>query len=290
MILDSHCHAWEKWPYETRVPDPTSRAVADQLIFEMDNNGVDRALVVCANIDRNPDNNRYVYEQLRRFPSRLIQIADVDCLWSTTYHTPGADQRLEGAIRELDLKGFTHYVAADDDGSWFTSAEGKRFFSVAARHNQLVSMAIPAKIIQKLLPIAETFPNTPFLLHHLGVGPVPGEGTKRIEEIERQLEFVRDAARLQNVHVKFSGFHHLAAQQWDYPFHDLRFIPRTLYSAFGPERLHWGSDFPVVAQYITYRQSIKVFESFCDFIPESDMKLILGDSLWKIIQKCGSTA
>ena len=37
MIVDSHCHAWTTWPYDTNVPDPASRGTIDQLLFEMEN-------------------------------------------------------------------------------------------------------------------------------------------------------------------------------------------------------------------------------------------------------------
>src|SRR5882757_6927721 len=94
MIVDSHCHAWRYWPYEPPVPDPTSRALVEQLLFEMDQNGVDKAAVVCARIDHNPDDNDYIAECVQQFPDRLYQIADVDCSWTETYHTPGADRRL----------------------------------------------------------------------------------------------------------------------------------------------------------------------------------------------------
>ena len=287
MIADSHCHAWEFWPYESKVPDPSSRSVIDQLVFEMDLNGVDSSFIVCANIDRNPENNQYVYEGMKRFANRLIQLADVDCLWSSTYHTPGASERLEQAVLDYSLKGFTHYVAADDDGSWFFSTEGKKFFDTAERLNQLVSVALPSSLVGELMLVAKAHPSIPFLLHHLGVGPVPGEDAKKIEEMERQLELVSAAANVPNVHVKFSGFHHLASDRWEYQFDDLRFIAEGLYSAFGPNRLHWGSDFPVVAQYITYRQSIEVFRTHCSFISDNDMKLIMGDSLLQRIKTCG---
>ena len=35
MIFDGHCHAWENWPYQPAVPDPQSRARAEQLLYEM---------------------------------------------------------------------------------------------------------------------------------------------------------------------------------------------------------------------------------------------------------------
>ena len=48
MIVDSHCHAWRRWPYQPPVPDPESRGLVEQLLWEMDRHGVDRAAVVDA--------------------------------------------------------------------------------------------------------------------------------------------------------------------------------------------------------------------------------------------------
>ncbi len=59
-ILDSHCHAWRRWPYPPLVPDEDSRGTIDQLLYEMDTNGIEQALVVCAAIEDNPDNVEYV--------------------------------------------------------------------------------------------------------------------------------------------------------------------------------------------------------------------------------------
>src|SRR2546426_243825 len=42
---------------------------------------VERAAVVCARIDHNPDDNDYVFEAIKQYPDRFYQIADVDCEW-----------------------------------------------------------------------------------------------------------------------------------------------------------------------------------------------------------------
>ena len=68
MIIDSHCHAWPRWPYQPQVPDSDSRGKVEQLLNEMDLHGVDQAVVICARIDHNLDNNEYVAEQVQRFP------------------------------------------------------------------------------------------------------------------------------------------------------------------------------------------------------------------------------
>ena len=130
-IVDAHCHAWRRWPYQPPVPDHESRGLVEQLLFEMDAAGVEQAAIVCARIEHNPDNNDYVAECVRRYPQRLHQLADVDCSWTAAYHTPGAGQRLAQAADRYSPVGFTHYVKGDDDGSWYLSDEGLAFFRVA---------------------------------------------------------------------------------------------------------------------------------------------------------------
>ena len=123
MIIDSHCHAWTTWPYDTNVPDPTSRGTIEQLLFEMDKHGVDRAVLICARIDHNPDNNEYIAQAAQRHPDRIVQFPDVDSGWSPEYHTPGAVDRLRAAIDRWGIAGFTHYVGEQNDG-WLIERRG----------------------------------------------------------------------------------------------------------------------------------------------------------------------
>ena len=46
MIIDSHSHAWPRWPYQPPVPDGDSRGRIEQLLHEMDRHGVDQAVLV----------------------------------------------------------------------------------------------------------------------------------------------------------------------------------------------------------------------------------------------------
>ena len=70
----------------------------EQLIFEMDANGIGQALVVCASINENPDNLDYVADACRRYPEPSAMVADLDCVWSETYHAPGSAARLADAV------------------------------------------------------------------------------------------------------------------------------------------------------------------------------------------------
>jgi predicted TIM-barrel fold metal-dependent hydrolase len=282
VIVDAHCHAWRTWPYEPLVPDPTSRPAVEQLLFEMDQCGVDKAVLVAARIDHNPDNNDYAAYCVRRFPERLYQFADVDCMWWPTYHTPGAAARLDEAVRTYRLRGFTHYVDAADDGSWFASDDGQAFLRTAADLNQIVSIHLPVHLQPLLRQLAEQFPATPFVCHHMAY-PVTEDGP----EGPALREILASAAR-PNIHLKLSGFHYAAPVGWEYPHAPSRFIVRALYDRFGPERLHWGSDYPVVHWAMTYRQALEVIRSHASaIIPSSDMDRILGSSLEDLLQRHG---
>ncbi|MCC6169709.1 MAG: amidohydrolase [Caldilineaceae bacterium] len=278
MIIDSHCHAWSRWPYQPPVPDPDTRGRIEQLLFEMDQNGVDRAVLVCARIDHNPDNNEYVADYVRAQPDRLHQFADVDCSWWPTYHTPGAAQRLAETADALPIAGFTHYLDGSDDGSWLHSDEGLAFFRVAVERNLIASISCQPHHHPALRRVAQAFPSLPILVHHLGMvkvaDPPPHTGLRE----------VLASASLPNMYLKFSGFYYMTETKWNFPFSDTMWVVRALYEHYGPYRMCWGSDYPVVRPNMTYRQAIEALRTHCTFIPDADKAWILGKTLARLLE------
>ena len=180
------------------------------------------------------------------------------------------------------LRGFTHYVDAQDDGAWFLSDEGQAFLRTAAELGQIVSIHLPVRLQPVLRRLAEQFPDTPFMCHHMGY-PRTEDGP----EGPALREIVASAAR-PNIHVKLSGFHYAAPVGWEYPHAPSRYIVRALHDHFGPERLHWGSDYPVVRWAMTYRQAFEVIRTHCgDIIPPPDMDRVLGASLHDLLSRHG---
>ncbi|MGN6758436.1 MAG: amidohydrolase family protein [Thermomicrobiales bacterium] len=275
-VIDSHCHAWSRWPYQPPVPDDESRGQIEQLLHEMDRLGVDQAVVICAQIERNPENNEYIAEQVRRYPNRLHQFPDVDCSWSPTYHQPGAAARLAAIADRWPIKGFTHYLRGDDDGAWLYSDEGLAFFRVAAERHLIASIAGRPRHQAALRRVAAAFPTLPILCHHLA-------GLRAAEPPEAGLREVLASARLPNICIKVSGFAYCSQVAWEYPYADTGWIVRTLYEHFGPHQLCWGSDYPVVRFYMTYQQALEAFRTHCTFVPEADKALILGGTLARLL-------
>ena len=271
MIVDCHTHAWEYWPYEPQVPNPESHGRVEKLLWEMDRNGVDHAVLVCANLDHNPRNNEYGAESAKRYPDRITCFADVDCSWSPTYHTPGAAARLAETADRLELKGFTHYLT--DDYDWLESDEGLAFFGTAAERGLIVSLAFGAPWHPHVRKLARRFPELVILGHHMA-------GTRASEQPPYpNFEEVLKSAEVPNIHLKLSGFAYVSQVDWEYPYSDTMWMVRKLYERYGPERLCWASDYPPVLWYMTYQQSLEAVRTHCGFIPEGDRGLVLGGNM-----------
>ena len=276
VIIDCHTHAWDHWPYEPQVPNPESHGRVEKLLWEMDQNGVDQAVLVCANLDHNPHNNEYGAESAQRFPDRIINFADVDCSWSQTYHTPGAAGRLADAAQKYRLKGFTHYLT--DDYDWMESDEGLAFFGKAAELGLIASLAFGAPWHTHVRKLARRFPELIILGHHMA-------GTRAVEQPPYpNFAEVLKSAEVPNIYLKLSGFAYVSQVEWEYPYSDTLWMVRKLYEHFGPQRLCWASDYPPVLWYMTYKQSLEALRTHCTFITDADKELIMGRNMRRLLK------
>ena len=278
-ILDSHCHAWALWPYEPPVPDAPSRATVEQLIYEMDANGVSQALVVCAATELNGDNIDYVAAGRDAHPARLRVVADLDCPWSPTYHSPGSADRLASLADRYELAGFTHYFEERNDG-WLLGDEAEALFSVAGERHLLASFAVGPAWQADLRVIARRHPDVPVLCHHLG--DVRARDSAGLDEVVA-------SAVVPNIYVKASGFHYVSERDWDHPWTDAIAVLSRIFDAYGPGRLCWGSDFPALKRFCTFRQSLEAVRTHCGFFTPEDLHLVLGETLRGVLGAAGAS-
>lgn len=282
MIVDLHCHAWRRWPYDVAVPDPDTRGSVDALLYEMDTHGVDHAAIVCARIGggaggdgfANEDNNEYVLDAARRHPDRLTAWIDVDCAWRADHHSPGAADRLRVALEQSGARGVTHYVAEND--GWLQTEDAEAFFAVAEDAGVVLSFAAGAAWFDDLGPIAARHPSLPVLLHHLGM---PAHGAGREADVQALVR----AAAVPSIGVKVSGFNYNSAASNEYPYPDSVELFHTVLSAFGSERLYWGSDFPASRDMLTFAQSLEIVRTHCASAGPDVVARILGGNAERLL-------
>ena len=269
MIIDAHTHVFSDWPGSSIA----SQGSPARLLRAMEECGVARALAVSL-LFNGGDSNATSIQAEHEYPSRFVAFAQLDSMGTPTYHTAGAADRL-AALHELHggIHGFTHYCR---DYDWFSSADGLKLFTKAAELKHVVSIAVFADGLAPLAKIAAHFPSLTFLVHHMGRLQEKTQGAP-------DLAALRSATTAPNVWFKISGFHHLATDPRAYPHTALQPLVRALYDNVGPRRLVWGSDSPVVDQFMTYRQSLDIFREHTPYIPTDDKALILGGNLARLI-------
>ena len=253
----------------------------------MDTHEVSKAAVVCARIGNgaggegfaNEDNNKYVAAYARKFPDRLTAWVDVDCMWRSEHHIPGAAARLREEIEKYHAPGFTHYVKNENDG-WFRSDEGFTFFATAAELGVVASLAVSPRWLKDLRIIALENPTLPILLHHMVLPEKTSAGYLQID-----IEEIIGCADVPNIGIKISGFHYNNRNMMEFPYSDSQMLFKRIYEAYGAHRLFWGSDFPASRDKITYSQSIEVVRRHSPFIPENEMAKIMGENLNKLLHK-----
>jgi len=71
---------------------------------------------------------------------------------------------------------------------------------------------------------------------------------------------------------------------WEYPFTEASKLIKQQYEELGAHKLCFGSDMPNVERNCTYRQCLTHLTKHCDFIKPSDMELILGGNIARIMK------
>lgn len=277
MIVDGHCHAWRRWPYQPFDAKLEADCRIEGLLGEMNLHQVDAALVICARIGDNDDNVDYVVDAASCDQGRLYAFPDVDCSWHDTYHRRGSARQVRSAAERWGAVGVTHYLGADNDG-WLVSAEGAAFFEAAAELNLIVSLAAPAAWQRDLRVVAERFPTVPILCHHLGLVSA-ADGLNRAE-----LDQVLESASCSNIFVKVSGPYHASRSAFDVHDQHVVSLVAALHEAFGAERMCWGSDYPVCRLFGTYLDSLNFLRNDCAFLSNSDRDAILGSTLMQLLE------
>lgn len=278
MIIDTHAHAWPRWPYDPSVPDSATRGSAEQLVYELKVNNVASALIVVAHIEENPDNNEYVAGAQRRFPKQILPLIDLESFWFDHHATPGAPERVEKVIRAFpEAMGTSHYVGPNPaSAEWLLSNEGDAVFSLVEERFKAISVSSPTSARKAVCELARRHPRLTFILPHLG--GVQGSGV----ELDEGMTELAACATVPNIWIKLSGFNYGSTRgTWDFPYEDRLLLAREIYRLFGSSRVCWGSNSPVSQGrgWLTYTQSLEVVRSHCDFIPSSELDGVLGDNI-----------
>jgi len=258
-IVDSHCHATPVW-----------YADIDALVFELDRNGVEHAVLVQIG---NFFDNTYQFDALARFPGRFANVVIGD------YTKPDAADTLakfaDQGVSGVRISGSTRSPGDDPFLIWKAAAKLGLSITTGGRSSDFVS--------PEFAQIVEAIPEVPVVIEHLGSTDNPNDDPVGVEVFEQ----IFSLARYPNVHMKIHGLGEFTKRSTfpvpPFPFDKpIRPLLDMVYEKFGPQRMMWGSDYPLVNQREGYQRALQLTMEQFTSKSDEDKSWIFGKTAMKV--------
>ena len=278
MIVDAHVHVWEVPPIAPvgqTSPKPIipqgEAGTAEELIDDMDANGVDKAVLVQASFST--WYNRYVADSARKFPDRFVAMGLVDPL------DPDNASVIRYWAEERGMVGFRFHPMYYDDEAILTVNRNAAMWEAIDDLGAVVQLHILAKHAPQVAAVAENHPAVPIVLDHLAYPDV--SEAPRFASHRQVLEL----ALFPNVFVKVSDVHDHSGE--DLPYRDIHPFVRQVQDAFGTDRLMWGTGYPgtqrVKNGWPTLADELRLVREGYDWLTDAEKARLLGgtaEAVW----------
>jgi L-fuconolactonase len=238
MIVDAHHHVWDPatadYPWMTGALLPIRRRFTpDDLEPELAATGVEGTILVQTR--SSADETAEFLALAARTPFIRGVIGWVDLTSPTVDDAIAALRAGPGGDR---LVGIRHQVHDEPDPEWLLRAEVVRGIAAVGAAELAYDLLVRPRELPAALELARRLPDVRFVIDHLAKPPIASG------ELEPWRERIAAFADLAHVACKVSGL--VTEADWSsWTVEDLQPYVDHAIGVFGPERLLFGSDWPV---------------------------------------------
>lgn len=241
-VVDSHLHLWDPAALDYAwLEGPLAHTFSDIEIVDDALDGVDEEVSIFVQAD--PVEGQSLAE-MRWVDSIALQSGVVAAVAGARLDRGAeTEQHLDALSGHERVVGVRHLLQAEADGF----ARGAAFIDGAravASRGWTFDACVRSSQLSDVTALAAAVPELPIVLDHLGK-PAIGTAQTPLRPGAEWLRDLADLARHPRVCCKLSGLPAETQGEWTdaqvAPFFD------AALEAFGPERLMWGSDWPVSA-------------------------------------------
>ncbi len=218
--------------------------------------------VVAVQADQSADETRFLLELAEKYPCIVGVVGWVDLL------APDLADQLAHWRRAPALKGFRHIAQAEPD-DFLARPEIVRAINTLGEHDYTFDILIYPQQLTAAEQLVARAPGVRFVLDHCAKPPIAsGDLTAWRAGINR-------LARHPNIWCKVSGLVTEAAW-YHWTDDDVFPVLDAVLEAFGPQRLLFGSDFPVCLLASTYRDMIHSLSRWAERLTVPERALLFG--------------
>jgi predicted TIM-barrel fold metal-dependent hydrolase len=261
LIVDAQVHIWA----QGLPTNPAHRQITsfskDDLLKEMDDAGVDAAVIHPPGWDSN--SNALAVEAARQHPDRLA------ILGNFPLDRPESRDLIDGWKQQPGMLGLRFTFNQPHQRTWPTDGTLDWLWPAAEQAGLPVALAA-ANFLPVVGQVAERYAGLELIVDHLG----RASGSQDEAAFANFHELLA-LAKYPNVAVKATGAPSYSSES--YPFRNIQPYLHQLYDAFGPERMFWGTD--ITRMPCSWRQCVTFFTEELPWLSENDKELIMGRAL-----------
>jgi L-fuconolactonase len=264
-IIDPHVHVWKhnpEFPFAAGARVPDRDATPETLLDLMKANGVSKTVII--QVIHYKYDNRFLAAVLKRFPGTFQGVCRVDPL------DAAAPDHLSRLIAE-GFRGVRLSPSGDASGDWFRSALMPPLWKRCAELKVPMTVLAPITRMPDVAALLEKLPDLTVVIDHMADCPID-----KPEELEKLIAL----KRYPNLFVKIS--HTWSISKQPYPWPDAQQFVKRLYDAYGPQRLMWATDWPIVESHSTYARALSVVRDEMHFLNADDKQWMLSRTVERV--------
>lgn len=192
----------------------------------------------------------------------------------TAADVAGALARLRSGPGGAHLVGVRSMVQAEHDPAYLDGADLRRGMRAVAEAGLALDLVTRHDQLPAVARLVRELPEVPFVLDHLGKPPLAGDDPTTGGDLAGWAAAIDAVAASPNVTAKLSGL--VTEASWTgWSAEGLRPAVEHAVAAFGPDRLMFGSDWPVSLLAARYDTWVETLSGLLDDLPPAER-----DAIW----------
>lgn len=268
LIIDSHQHFWKYDPVKySWIGEEMAKIRRDFLPNDLqpvlERNDVDGTVLVQA--DQSENETVFLLELAEKsaFVKGVVGWVDLS--------GDDVEERLLHFKKNSLFKGVRHTVY-DKHGEFMLEPAFQRGIAALGKLELTYDLLVFDYQLPGAIELVQNFPKQQFVLDHMAKPQISAKGPS-----ERWKNDIQELAASENVFCKISGmFTEAPDLQWE----RFDFTPYldVVAKAFGPERLMFGSDWPVSLSAATYEDVLRFIRTYFTSWSAADLQKVMGEN------------
>ena len=188
--------------------------------------------------------------------------------------SPDINAQLDEFCADKKFKGVRHLVESEPSDDWLVQPAVLKSLRQLSARGLSYDLLVHTRHLKHVPRVAESCPDLLFVIDHLAKPPIARN------EIDEWSAALKPLARYPNMYAKLSGL--VTEANWtSWTTDDLRPYVDVALESFGPDRMMFGSDYPVCLLAASYERVLDSFQEILKSLSDVDRDKIFSQNAEK---------